>query len=97
MTFLTIIKIIPWVLTLAGSGMVVFYRKRMKWLDEKFDEHVKTISELRDTIVTQEDEKEKLNKTISDLLKIQEKYEAKKGKITGARSATEIIKELRGK
>lgn len=95
-TFLTILKVLPWVLSLAGGGIAAFYRFRMKWLDEKFEEHSKIIKNLKQIIIDQNEEIEKREKIISEMLTIQKKYEKKKGKITGARSATKIMEELNG-
>lgn len=88
MSFLTILKIIPWILTLAGAGTTVFYRMRMKWLDEKFDEHTKTIKNLKDIVLDQGVELDKKEKQISELMEINAKYEKKKSKIKDGRSAT---------
>lgn len=95
-TFLTIIKILPWVLTLVGGGVAAFYRFRIKWLDKKFDEHSKIIKNLKQIIIDQNDEIEKREKIINEMLTIQKKYEKKKGSITGARSATKIMEDLHG-
>jgi len=93
-TFLLIIKILPWALSLGGGIYGFFTHKRTKFFKDKYDQHLKTIQDLKGIVLDQGEDIEKKSKIIDEMLIIQKKYEKKKGKITGARSATKIMEEL---
>lgn len=95
-TFLLIIKILPWALTLLSGGGIAFYSSRVKWLDKKFDENMSTIKNLKGIVLSQGEQIEKQGEIINEMLIIQEKYEKKKGTIKSARSATKMMEELNG-
>ncbi len=94
-TFLLIIKILPWVLSLGAGVYGYFVKKRMKWFSDKVTEKQNTIDTLQIEIEGQQEEIAKRDSIIDEMLTIQIKFEKKKGKITGARSATEIMQGLK--
>ena len=94
-TFLLIIKILPWVLSLCGGAYGFFTHKRTKFFKDKYDQHLKTIQDLKGIVLDQGEDLENKEKQISELMEINKKYEKKKKSIKNSKSATDSMASKR--
>jgi len=94
-TFLLIIKILPWVLSLCGGAYGFFTHKRTKFFKDKYDQHLKTIEQLKGIVIDQGEQIQKQSEQISELMEINKKYEKKKKSIKNSKSATDSMASKR--
>jgi len=94
-TFLLIIKILPWVLSLGGGVFGLISRFRNKKLSEKIKYKDDAIKHLKNIILDQGEDLEKKSKQISELMEINKKYEKKKKTIKNSKSATDSMASKR--
>jgi len=95
MTFLTILKILPWALSLVGLAIIAIYRLKNKSLNESIKVKDKSIDHLKGIIVDQGEQIEKKSKQITELMEINRKYEKKKNKVKDGKSATSSMAHKR--